>query len=1021
MAVRQPYRGNPEQKLYTLYNNFAGGMNTTDVDEAVYTHQFRLLENVELSEKGTVKNRNGFAEAVILNDLLLSAGIQLPYEELRIMQVLRDTNRFFDSYTNYNSLTEVLSAVSTDSEIKILFVGSTNNNLTVDVYKINHTKQTNAFTHDVDTYDLFVGFNRPKRLTSMDIVHYGESVYIPIGALNSTVSGILEVDYSDGTTFRLIGEANYYSPDAYEISNIGFNVLAPDPINAIAPASTSVQSIRTFWLTEIKNKVVHEDSENFKNPIYMIPQDEDFMVNVLYTGTLEVNDLTIDLYTEDIDGSKHYLRPLGNDKVIWSRKDPGVFRYRVKASIEQNVPVFVDVKKVIKSNPEYIETYPSVQAMLDDFLDRKPHYVLDEVTQTYTIYKPSATRYGYIIPSVSGFTQEYAPEWKFATDKNAAQERYSKLPESKKYVVRSSDVTPWPDVNDVAPGSMIFYWDADTGEENYLEIFQQPTDVVPSTSLSGVVDVNDATKYPNYKGQWKPRLNLSTGKVDTWVKIGTIGGVSPKSISTAEVVANIEAGAKPSPKPSAIYRIGDGESEYSYYQYIGTSFGDASDFSLIELAEEYDVIELQYINRYDVGTEQGLKNMSGLDTSNVKVLEMNGRMVIYEGNTIWFSDLYKFDYVPNSNYIVLPLQGDDEITKIAYFRGSYIIFTKETIYRMSGEFGSAEFVVTLINDSIGCIASNSVRSVNNTLIFLSAVGLFALKQNYYMEGLENVERVDVQVRNLVPAKRDVESITYDNQLWYLVKGNRGELLYTVKQYYDMQLSRNVFSTTVDRYAENPDNLLKVGFNLLSYKRGKFFQYGTGYTDFAESGMEEWEFRDKMYTMKVKTPEYNLGYPTHIKKIKNMFIKTYSTKNTKIGVTVYVDGREIVNPSEFHVIWNANGELEYSSNVTHNLQTSHAALGMVGSSTEPVRNVELDYMGLLWSPDYGETESVEPIYDLTDFTLGEHALGVQNHQTHKLVVGGKGKTISFLIEQTTDTPFSIQDIGVLHKLGKVKEG
>lgn len=33
MAIRQPYRGNPELKQYHLINDFSGGLDTTSLDE----------------------------------------------------------------------------------------------------------------------------------------------------------------------------------------------------------------------------------------------------------------------------------------------------------------------------------------------------------------------------------------------------------------------------------------------------------------------------------------------------------------------------------------------------------------------------------------------------------------------------------------------------------------------------------------------------------------------------------------------------------------------------------------------------------------------------------------------------------------------------------------------------------------------------------------------------------------------------------------------------------------------------
>ena len=94
--------------------------------------------------------------------------------------------------------------------------------------------------------------------------------------------------------------------------------------------------------------------------------------------------------------------------------------------------------------------------------------------------------------------------------------------------------------------------------------------------------------------------------------------------------------------------------------------------------------------------------------------------MLYKGNTLWFSVYGNPNYFPYKNYVNLPLVGNDEIVSINYFRGSYIVFTKERIYRISGYY--PDITITMINDSIGCIAPNSIKSFNNTLVFLTYDG-----------------------------------------------------------------------------------------------------------------------------------------------------------------------------------------------------------------------------------------------------------------------------------------------------------
>ena len=49
-----------------------------------------------------------------------------------------------------------------------------------------------------------------------------------------------------------------------------------------------------------------------------------------------------------------------------------------------------------------------------------------------------------------------------------------------------------------------------------------------------------------------------------------------------------------------------------------------------------------FTNIYDVGNNEGAKPITPIDLSNFKMLEIDNRLCIYAGNTIWFSDLYNF-------------------------------------------------------------------------------------------------------------------------------------------------------------------------------------------------------------------------------------------------------------------------------------------------------------------------------------------------------------------------------------------
>ena len=156
-----------------------------------------------------------------------------------------------------------------------------------------------------------------------------------------------------------------------------------------------------------------------------------------------------------------------------------------------------------------------------------------------------------------------------------------------------------------------------------------------------------------------------------------------------------------------------------------------------------------YYDYYEVGQiDPEAKAIKSLNIGDYGMCEMYNRAVYYKGDTIWFSEINNFHYIPNYNYVSLPIEPTDEITKIVFFKNVYIIFTKNRIYKMINSFGAADFQVMPVNLSIGCHAPGTVIPVENELYFASPRGLYALKSNTYVEGIENLKELDTKIKSL---------------------------------------------------------------------------------------------------------------------------------------------------------------------------------------------------------------------------------------------------------------------------------
>jgi len=156
-----------------------------------------------------------------------------------------------------------------------------------------------------------------------------------------------------------------------------------------------------------------------------------------------------------------------------------------------------------------------------------------------------------------------------------------------------------------------------------------------------------------------------------------------------------------------------------------------------------------YYDYYDVSQpDKEAKVVEQLNIGDYGICEMYNRAIYYKDDTIWFSEVNNFSYIPNYNYVTLPIEPTDKITKICYFKKSYIIFTRQKIYKMTGSFGTSDFAVSPVNTSLGCHAGNTVVPIEDTLYFSSPRGLYALRSSQFVEGFENVKELDLKVKKL---------------------------------------------------------------------------------------------------------------------------------------------------------------------------------------------------------------------------------------------------------------------------------
>ena len=158
----------------------------------------------------------------------------------------------------------------------------------------NFKPNTDAqFIKDVDEYI---------PLSPIDIANYNGYSYIATGK-----DYLIKIDQipdnkeyhskypNESTIFQVIGgvdDENVYKPTALELTKIGFNILANDPLKHYdtgedGSSTSKVDKVKGVYYT-VKKEV---NGEKFEQPVVMAPYNGKFYIHIIYTGDSKPTDI----------------------------------------------------------------------------------------------------------------------------------------------------------------------------------------------------------------------------------------------------------------------------------------------------------------------------------------------------------------------------------------------------------------------------------------------------------------------------------------------------------------------------------------------------------------------------------------------------------------------------------------------------------------------------------------------------------------------------------------------------------
>lgn len=140
-----------------------------------------------------------------------------------------------------------------------------------------------------EDYDSFSKKYTKTMIPSLDMVSYNGYTYLPTGknciirVKQEPTTKKAKTDYpNEVDIFEVIGlrNENLYKPTALELTQIGFNVLASNPLNYYQTTGTTSKVKGVFY-----SRNVQKSSSTSVQPISKVPYNDPFNIHIIYTGS----------------------------------------------------------------------------------------------------------------------------------------------------------------------------------------------------------------------------------------------------------------------------------------------------------------------------------------------------------------------------------------------------------------------------------------------------------------------------------------------------------------------------------------------------------------------------------------------------------------------------------------------------------------------------------------------------------------------------------------------------------------
>ena len=241
-------------------------------------------------------------------------------------------------------------------------------------------------------------------------------------------------------------------------------------------------------------------------------------------------------------------------------------------------------------------------------------------------------------------------------------------------------------------------------------------------------------------------------------------------------------------------------------------------------------------------------------------------------NTLYASDLLDPSVWDLTNSIVVNGDDGDQITAVVpYYKNRLIVFKKRRVFQVDIPFdatSAADWVVSIISNNTGCVASGTAVQVSSDILFLSDNGIRSLVRSaaddFSSVGIPISEIVKDVIQEInTESIRVATAIYYDNRYFLAIPTGSNDYNDTLLVYNTaLNAFEGTWSPQVMQFTLT--NFNQEGSRAMFKKTNGIIEKYAGYKSPAGTTAQDYKDNGQDYSSYVRSKDFNFGDPFSLK-------------------------------------------------------------------------------------------------------------------------------------------------------------